>query len=380
MAKVKYYSIKKLWDTGADVMLCFGQRSSGKTYQALLKALERYKDKKERFCYIRRWAEDIKTANAQKLFLPLQDQVEHLFGKGYTIHYWQKTFYLMNPDGEKEPIGYITCLSESHHVKSVPFVDTTLIILDEFISMAGEKKLDSEISRYENILSTIIRLRQDVKVLLLANTVQRYSPFFIYYSIAADKMTQGEILVKEFPNDSGTLKVAAEYCEYNEDVGKNSSKYIIQSDMIKKGYWEIRPTSDIPSMPEERVKERMIFSIYDPDSDMIIGIYLRTSQWFTLEKSETSPVQTMQKHKRQFLVVKPSMERSTYFHLTDQKSLDYHTYNDLKLMLKDIEESTTIDFGHELYMGRVFAYDAFIADNLSNCLERYCKITSRELL
>ena len=55
---MKYYSTKRIDSTGAQYRLVFGERSNGKTYAALFRALENYaKDGKSTFAYIRRWDE-----------------------------------------------------------------------------------------------------------------------------------------------------------------------------------------------------------------------------------------------------------------------------------------------------------------------------------
>ena len=83
---------------------------------------------------------------------------------------------------------------------------------------------------------------------------------------------------------------------------------------------------------------------------------------------------------REFLVLRQIDRQSSYFHLSDQKSLDYHTYNDCDYMLKDIEEGTGIDFEHELFMGRVFCDNMFTADYFNHCWQLYNRVTTRDML
>ena len=85
-------------------------------------------------------------------------------------------------------------------------------------------------------------------------------------------------------------------------------------------------------------------------------------------------------HHREFLVLRTIERKSNYFHLSEEKSLNYHTYNDINLMLEDIKENCDIDFEHELYMGRVFCDNMFTADYFNNSWLRFGRVTARSLL
>lgn len=379
----KWYDLRPILGTDADFNLIVGQRGNGKTFGILKHFLNEYKESKGkyRFAYIRRWVDDIKGFRAEQLFFPLQKVVEELFGKGYTVNYWRHKFYLVNPDGIKvDIIGYCLALSEASHTKSVSYDGTKNILFDEFIQMAGERTLPDEMLKFENTLSTIIRDRQDVKVFMAANTVSKFSPYFPHFAIDINKVQQGEIVTKELPIDSERfLRVSIEYCEYNEDVGKAVSKYAT-SQMIKSGQWEIPPTDDIPSAKNEVVKEKLLLTMLEPDTGITVGMFLRTSRWQTLEVDEITQCYYTKDHVRQFLVIKQVTFRSKYFHLTQDKSLDYHTYNDLDYMLRDIKEQTGIDVEREIFMGRVFCDNMFTADYFTHCWQMYSRLAVRQML
>lgn len=380
--KLRYYSLSKILATKSDYNLIIGQRGNGKTYGVCKLFLNEYKRTRKRFCYVRRWADDLKGFRAEQLFEPLQKEIEKLFGKDYRILYYRHKYYLVNENGEKlDIIGYSLALSEASHTKSVAYVDVGYILFDEFIQMAGEPTLRDEMLKFENTLSTIIRQKTDVVIFMCANTVSKFSPYFVHFGIDINKVEQGTIVTKEYPidDDKGVLRVSLEYCEYNEDIGKRTSKYTT-SKMISTGQWEIPPTDDIPSVVGEIVKDRLLFSIYDPDADVTLGCFLRHSRWVTLEQEPDTMLYYNKKHEREFLIIRKIDYQSNYFHLSNQKSLNYHTYNDLGFFLRDIEEQTEIDVEHELFMGRIFCENMFTADYFNHAWNTFARRTPRQML
>lgn len=377
---MKYWSIDPILSKNCDINLIIGQRSNGKTFGSLKYVLQQYKKTRKRFCYIRRWVDDTKGFRAEGLFGPLQPEVEKLFGKDYYIYYYRHKFYLCNDQGEKlDVIGYVVALSEAAHTKSVAFENIGTVIFDEFIQMAGETILRDEMQKYENTLSTLLRTNNEAKIFLLANTVSKFSMYLTMYGFDIDKLKQGTITVKEFDTDAGILRVGLEYCEYNEEVGKASSKYVV-SKMITKGQWEIPEVDDIPQTEGERVKEKLLCSIFEPDADVNIGVFLRIGKWYTLEKEPNTLVTYQKEHVREFLVLRVIEEKSRYFHLTTEKSLTYNVYNDLKRFLDAIKENTEIDITNELFMGRIFSDNMFTADYFNHAWGFYGRITTRAML
>lgn len=385
--KIQYYSLNRILATKPDICMVVGQRHNGKTYDATSLVLKEYKRSRRRFAYIRRWKEDIVAGRGDSLFTKHSKLIEQLFGEGYSVVYYRRRYYLCNEKGEKlDVIGYCLALSEASHTKSnAMYVNIKYIVFDEFIQMAGEQPLRDEISKFENTISSLIRGEEgeldDVIIIMLANTVSRFSPYFIHWGIDINKVNQGDIITKELPtdDDKGVLRVSLEYCEYNPQIGKRSSKYA-QSAMINRGQWEIAQSDDIPSVVGEIVKDRLLCSIYNPDEDVTIGIFLRQSKWVDIQQDPDTLIYFHKVHHRSFLVMRTIEDRSHYFHLTDQKSLTYTQYNDISYFLKDIYDGTGIDIEHELFMGRIFADNMFTADTFNHVWSYYGQMTPRKLL
>ena len=128
MKKSIYWNILPILGLKADFNLVIGQRGNGKTYGVLKRFLENYKKTKKRFCYIRRWAEDVKAFRMEQLFSPFGNVIEELFGSGFSIVYKNHKFYLVNDDGIKvDCIGYVLALSEAHHTKSISYTNVSEI-------------------------------------------------------------------------------------------------------------------------------------------------------------------------------------------------------------------------------------------------------------
>ena len=379
-----YYSLDRINAENSDVNLIIGQRGNGKTYSCLNFFLHQYRKTKKRFCYIRRWEEDIKTFRMEQLFYPLKKEIIALFGEDFNIVYHQHKFWLVNKDGVKiDVVGYTLSISQVSHTKSTPYTDVGFILFDEFIQMAGENILRDEKTKYENTISTVCRDKTDIKIYCCANTVSKFSWLLIYYGFEINKLVQGDIVTKEYPKDDDkklTLRVSLEYCATNKEIGKKTGKYLSNPKMITSGDWDIKDITQIPEVNNEMVTDSLLFTVYNEDADVIIGCFLRQARWKTAEINDELKLYYYKDHYREFLVLKQIDYTSNYFHLTTEKTLNYHTYNDFKLMLADIKETTEIDFVREFYMGRIFADNIFTADYFRNCWTVYNRVTPGMLL
>ena len=381
MKKSIYWNILKILVHKADFNLVIGQRGNGKTFGVLKHFLECYKKTKKRFCYIRRWDEDVKAFRMEQLFAPFRNVIDELFGDEFTIQYRNHKFYLVNGNGTKiDCIGYVLSLSSSHHTKSIAYTNVGNILYDEFIRMSGEQELKDELSRFDNTLSTIIRGdNSNVVIWMLANTVSKYSPYFLRFGIDINKVEQGTILVKDIPLETGeVLKVALEYCEFNEEASKKISKYSTNA-MIKSGKWEIPETDEIPTVPGSKIREQLLFSIYSEEVNVTIGCFLRKEKWAELKPNDQM-LYVPEYHVREFLVIRTIESKSSYFHLSTEKSLKYTQYNDIGTMLQDIKDTTDIDFDDELHRGRVFCDNAFTGDYFINAWLKFGRVAARNLI
>ena len=127
------------------------------------------------------------------------------------------------------------------HYKSTSFPRITTIIFDEFMSRNGY--LPNEWVLFANSLSTIIRHRDNVKIIMLGNTVNKYCPYFKEMGLNhISDQKPGTVDVYHY-GDSG-LTVAVEYTGTSVKHGGKASDVYFSFDnpelkMITGGAWEI---------------------------------------------------------------------------------------------------------------------------------------------
>lgn len=247
----KYYTLDRILSMGAHYNMIFGERSSGKTYATLLKAVEDYVRDGAQFAYLRRWDEDTKGKRAASVFdaIVKNGEIERITDGEYnSVFFYSGRFYLSKYDKENmtrtnspDPIGYAFAISTMEHDKSSSYPGIRNIIFDEFLTRTTY--LVDEFVLFCNVLSTIIRDRENVTVFMLGNTVNQYCPYFKEMGLTnVKKMVPGDCQLYEY-GDTG-LKVAVEYTggQYLRQ-GKPSDVYFAFNNpklkMITNGGWEL---------------------------------------------------------------------------------------------------------------------------------------------
>lgn len=296
---VKFYSLKNILSKKADYNIIFGERSNGKTYACLLYALERYITTGEQSAYIRRWREDLRGKRAESLFAnhTANGVIASLTGGKYNeVFYMSNKWYLSYYDTEKQkrfpdttPFCFGFCLSEQEHEKSSSYPNVTTIIFDEFLTR--RYYLPDEFMLLMNLLSTIIRQRDNVKVFMLGNTVNKFCPYFTEMGLKQiPVMEQGTIDIYRFGEHGCT--VAVEYCSTIVKQ-KASNKYFCFDNqnlqMITGGKWEL---AVYPHLPCKYTPKDVLFKYYIKFNDTILqaNIIQVEEQIFTYIHAKTTPI------------------------------------------------------------------------------------------
>lgn len=83
---------------------------------------------------------------------------------------------------------YFVALSTSRQLKSVNFPKVNKIIFDEFIIDTGRiTYLKNEVEIFLDLFETVARLRDNVRAVLLANSVTIVNPYFLFWNIKPDR-------------------------------------------------------------------------------------------------------------------------------------------------------------------------------------------------
>lgn len=314
----KYYSMQKLLKTGAKYLIAFGERSNGKTYQALEYALTQYVKTGGQCAILRRNKEDFKGKRAgaywdnllcngngvnrvKQLTKNKYDNIIYYAGKWYLAYYDEELNKFIH---EPDPFAYAFALSDMEHEKGNSYPKITTIIFDEFMTRGsnGRTYLQDEFILFMNTLSTIIRQRENVKIIMCANTVSRYCPYFDEMGLKhIRQMKRGTIEVYNY-GDSG-LKVAVEYCDRPAAFKPSDVYFAFDNPKMKmitgKGddIWEL----DIyPHLKYKFDKKDIQFSyfIIFHEYTLQADIVIKDNEAFTFIHKKTTPV----KHENQDVI------------------------------------------------------------------------------
>lgn len=352
----KYYSLKPILKRNATYNVIIGERSNGKTFACLVYALKRYFEKGEQFTYIRRWTTDVKPSRLNELFAAVVSSgllAKLSDGKYQTIIFKTGRFYLANygEDGktiysDTDVLGFAMSLNEGEHNKSISYPKVTTIIFDEFLT--SNVYLENEFVSFMNLVSTIVRQRTNVKIFMLGNTVNKYSPYFKEMGLNnVLHMEQGTIDVYSYGNSK--LTVAVEYCASTEKSKSNNFYFAFDNPklkMITGGKWEL----DIfPHKPVNFTKKDIKFIYFIEFNEMTFQceIVFLDNQTFTFIHRKTTPIK----------------EGSKVYSLIPNPSIFYST--SIKRPKDELEQRIYWYFTHD----KVFYQDNDVGNAIQNFLK-----------
>ena len=253
----KYFDIRTVLKEvpDANYYMFQGERSNGKTYSALSYALDRFVENGEQFVYVRRHSESVSVKYMRLLFngnRKTGDLHSHLVKAGYDeIEYYSSVFWVTTTDEKGKsirvkPIGYTMSINTWETAKGGSIPEATTIIFDEYLTR--KYYLPNEPILFENLVSSIVRERNNVKVIMLANTVSWTCPYYAEWGLNHVRgMSQGTF--DTYQTGDGRRKIVVCYTEHSgpkaSDVYFNYDN--ARSRMITDGTWE---TAIYPRIPE----------------------------------------------------------------------------------------------------------------------------------
>lgn len=264
--KSEYYRLDRIDKENATYSIIIGERSNGKTFSVLERILDNYMKTGEQGALIRRWDEDFKRGRGQRMFEGLVNagKLETKIWDGIEFKSGAFILYRYDEMGEKklydrQPFCFSFALTNMEHDKSTSYENVTTILFDEFLDRKGY--LPDEFVIFMNVISTIVRRRDNVKIYMCANTVNKHSPYWTEMGLKhVIKQKQGTIDVYQYGNSD--LKVAVEYC-MPAVKSKPSDKYFAfdnpKLQMITGGAWEV---AVYPSLPMKYKPKDVHFRYY----------------------------------------------------------------------------------------------------------------------
>lgn len=301
MATPKYYSLDKILKTGSDCLyyMLIGERSNGKTYSVLQHMIENYFSTGKQFAIIRRWLDDFRGKRGAQMFDAINKNNVILnlsHGDWDGIFYYSMRFYLYRMEGDKRilsenPIGFCFALSTMEHDKSTSYDDITIVFFDEFLTR--QMYLPNEFILFMNVLSTIIRMRNDVKIFMAGNTVNQYSPYFSEFGLSnIKKMKKGDIDIYKY-GDSG-LKVAVEFTDSPAKTKPSDVYFAFNNPALnmitgKGGVWEMEVYPHLPFKYTPADIQMTYFIIFDNETLQCEIVY-KNDCMFTYIHRKTTPL------------------------------------------------------------------------------------------
>jgi len=257
MAKLKFWDITKILTRDAHYNLIIGERSNGKTYGVLQYGLQEYFKHGGKLAIVRRWEEDFRGKRASTMFDSLiENGVISKLSKGkwnsviYQSHRWY--FCKRNIDNTKDiitddsPFAYAFAISSDEHDKSTSYPLVTTVLFDEFLTRGTY--LPDEFVKFSSIISTIVRLRTNVKIFMCGNTVNKYSPYFSEMGLTNVKnMKKGTIDLYTYGNTG--LRVAVEFSDFPTKEKESNVYFAFNNpklEMVKSGVWEMEIYPHLP--------------------------------------------------------------------------------------------------------------------------------------
>lgn len=303
--KTKYYSLTNILKVGARYNVIYGERSNGKTFSVIELILKNYFEKGEKGAIIRRWDEDFKKGRGLKMFSNFIDNetrgniIKKLSkGRFNAVKFTGGSYYMIHINDESgetdlcddAPFCYAFALNQYEHDKSTSYPLVTTILFDEFLTR--NYYLVDEFVIFCNVLSTIIRDRDNVIIFMCGNTVSKYCPYFKEMGLTnVKKMKKGVIDTYTYGED-GRLVVAVEYSDFPARKKKSDIYFAFDNPklkMITSGEWELNIYPHLPMKYRPLNIIYMYFIRFDNETLQCEIIYV-DNKLFTYIHRKTTPI------------------------------------------------------------------------------------------
>lgn len=176
-----FYNYDKLLSRDFLIAFVIGERGVGKTFGAKIAMLKKFLKTGEQFIYVRRYKTELDTSLATFW----NDIQNNGFFEDLNLQV-KKSKLLTSFTCDGKVCGYAVPLSTSNILKSTAFPKVSTIIFDEFLIEEGRSYhyLKEEVNLFLDVIETVGRLRDNLKVILLGNAINVHaSPYFAYWDL-----------------------------------------------------------------------------------------------------------------------------------------------------------------------------------------------------
>lgn len=307
--KYKYVSLAPMFKIcpSAQYYILVGQRSNGKTFCVLERFIDNWWNSDETMgnAVIRRWEEDFNKAKGDKFFENLVNNAERgniiaskTNNKYNHIVWYNRAWWAvyMNDEGIEErrspvPIAYSFAITQEGHYKSGAYPRVKDILFDEMVSRTY---LVDEFISFMNLLSTIIRLRDDIKIFMCGNTLSGYCPYFAEMGLKNIRsMKQGDIDLYKMGKD-GRMKIVVYMTDSITKKGKPSDVYFCFDNpalqmVTGENVWELAIYPHCPTKFKPMNIKLIYFIIFDGEIFQCEIVEI-DKEWFTYIHRKSTPI------------------------------------------------------------------------------------------
>lgn len=216
-----YYSSDELFSRQSKINFIMGERGNGKSFDAKKRMINNFLKKGEQSVYIRRRKTDIEEMkdhffdDIAEFYPDTEFKVEGMYG------------YI---NGELAII--MVALSTSVKKKSTPFPRVTLLVFDEYIEPRNKfpNYLKEEMFTLWELIRTVVRKRENWRMMIIGNAISYVNPFFTFYNIQIRDNQQRFHPFKKKKDGSKYLITIelTETPEYREEFSKTDLAELIE--------------------------------------------------------------------------------------------------------------------------------------------------------
>lgn len=262
--KEGFYTLKDIKAKNCIWNIIYGDRAKGKSFAVKDDALTlAWETKKPVIGYIRRYRDDITGELVSKYFMDRNVNIVEKVSQGewdmidcYRGYLW----WARRQDGKivrGDPCGEAFALNLSTRYKSTGHPWLKRFIIEEVLADKGY--IPEEPKVLQNLISTLARFDDDVKVYMIGNLISRVCPYFTAWDLRGVRTQKpGTIDIYHMPQEDGsTVDIAVERVPAVE--GKKSKLFFGKAEKsIQGGEWE---THDYAKLPDDYENYEEVYNI-----------------------------------------------------------------------------------------------------------------------